>query len=111
MPQKQKKDPNPAPRLTAELRHLRRACRELVAAHGRKAEGRIALLTDAVKAAVSRPDSKGAGAGLKPSLSRDMKHMLEQIRDFELKPEKGKRKDLRRLEALVEDLLARTDRW
>jgi conjugal transfer/entry exclusion protein len=42
---------------------------------------------------------------------KDVKSMLEAIRQLEVKPVKGRRKDLKKIDALIGQLEGYTDKW
>jgi hypothetical protein len=95
----------PLPTVAEELAFLRKTFRELVSAYGATIEGEITHLHTVVTADV---ESKKK---LPASRLDDLRDMLMHLRSLEVKPAKGRRRDLKKVETLVEDLRAITDRW
>ncbi len=106
---------SPSQPLVAELRQLRLAFREVLTAYGNRMEGQISqIIQDLNELAQVRPGEEEKGNG--PSkmgrrISKDMEEMLILVRELKLKPEKGRRKDIRRVEDLICHLLMKTDQW
>jgi len=46
-----------------------------------------------------------------PAKMRDLRDMLTLLRKFSIKPEKGRRKDLKKIDALVGDLTMLIEQW
>jgi arginyl-tRNA synthetase len=88
-----------------ELTFLRRNFRELIATYGANIEGDIARLQAAV--------SEAAASKRKLPASRvpELRDMLMMLRNFDVKPAKGRRRDLKKIENLVEDLQAIVEHW
>jgi len=78
-------------RLMLETRRLRTMFSEIAEHHAANMEGKIASVIDAIEAR-TLPDEKIDG-------------MLKALRGLTVKPEKGRRKDLSRIEKTVETLL------
>lgn len=95
----------PLPIVAEELAFLRKTFRELVAAYGSAIEGEITHLHTQV---VADAESKRK---LPASRLDDLRDMLMLLRSLEVKPAKGRRRDLKRLENLVDELRAIADRW
>ncbi|CAN5765225.1 hypothetical protein BH20VER1_BH20VER1_06860 [soil metagenome] len=87
----------PVTLLQTELRSLRRELRATLRAYSARLEISLAQTTAVVA------NSKSAD-----ELSRDELHKIRDltqiVRNRKLKPEKGRRKDLRKLDCLIEDL-------
>jgi len=83
--------------LQSELRSLRRELRTTLRAYSARLE--ISLAQTAALVAESKPADE---------LSRDELHRIRDLRsllrDRKLKPDKGRRKDLRKLDELIEEL-------
>lgn len=95
----------PLPVVAEELAFLRKLFRDLIAAYGAQVEGEIARIEALVKAdAESRKK-------LPATRMVDLRDMLMQLRSLEVKPAKGRRRDLKKVETLVAELAAITDRW
>ena len=101
------KPPSALPLQTAaeELTFLRKSFRDLVSAYAAQIEGEITQIQAAVAAdAASKKKLPG-------SRTSDLRDVLMLLRSLEIKPAKGRRRDLKRVETLVEDLRAIVDRW
>lgn len=88
-----------------ELAFLRKTFKELVAAYSTQVEADIAALQIAVNA---EGESKKKVPG---SRLIDLRDMLMLLRNFDVKPTKGKRRDLKKVETLVEELQQIVERW
>jgi hypothetical protein len=88
-----------------ELAFLRKTFRDLVGTYSAQIEGEIAQLHATVQA---DGDSKKK---LPPGRASDLRDMLMLLRSLEVKPTKGRRRDLKKIETLVEDLRSISDRW
>jgi hypothetical protein len=88
-----------------ELAFLRKAFKELIAAYTANIEGDIARLQSAL--------SEGATAKKRFPESRvaELRDMLMLLRNFDVKPAKGRRRDLKKVESLVEELQAIAEHW
>lgn len=88
-----------------ELAFLRKTFRELVGTYASQLEAEITQLHASVVAeAASRKKLPG-------SRTSDLRDILMLLRSLEVKPAKGRRRDLKKIETLVEDLRAIVDRW
>ncbi|HEV2840077.1 MAG TPA: hypothetical protein VGW39_02030 [Chthoniobacterales bacterium] len=91
------KETSPARLLESELEKLRNDLRATVRAYAARLE-------------IGLAESRAALESSKPAeeLSRDRLHELRElmilVRKRKLKPEKGRRKDLRKIDSLIEDL-------
>ncbi|MEP6686285.1 MAG: hypothetical protein ABJB22_05860 [Verrucomicrobiota bacterium] len=91
------RETSPAKLLELELEKLRRDLRATLRAY-------------AVRLEIGLADSRAALESSKPAeeLSRERLHQLRDptilVRKRKLKPEKGRRKDLRKIDSLIEDL-------
>ena len=90
-------DTSPVKVLESELEKLRRDLRATVRAYAARLE-------------IDLAESRAALGGFKPAeeLSRERLHQVRDlmihVRKRKLKPEKGRRKDLRKIDSLIEDL-------
>ena len=80
------------------------------------AAGAASGRTKAVAANGSGPDgARPAASAARPVSSNseipDLRDMLILLRTLEVKPEAGRRKDLKKIESLVEDLRLLSERW
>jgi hypothetical protein len=107
-----KDEPKPKPAsalplqtVAEELAFLRKTFRDLVGTYAAQLEGEITQLHAAVVAdAASKKRLPG-------SRTSDVRDMLMMLRSLEVKPAKGRRRDLKKVEAVVEELRAIVDRW
>ena len=94
---KRRPETSPATMLAEELASLRRDLRATVRAYAARLE------IDLAESMAAIASSKGA-----QTLSRDQVHEIRDLtimlRKRKLKPEKGRRKDLRKIDSLIHDL-------
>lgn len=83
--------------LQVELRRIRSLVKEIAAAYIPRLESRAEEVSGRLKEATA------ADAG-------ELKQMLLKIRRLSVKPQKGRRKDLKKMEALLEELSEDADR-
>ncbi len=95
----------PLPVLAEELAFLRKTFRDLLAAYGTAVEGEITHLQTLVNAEAASKKK------LPASRTHDLRDMLMLLRSLEVKPAKGRRRDLKRLENSVAELREIADRW
>jgi hypothetical protein len=88
-----------------ELSFLRKTMRDLVGAYSDQVEAEIAALSTGVKA-----DAEGKKV-VPASRAHDLRDMLSLLRSLEVKPAKGRRRDLKKIEVLVEELQRILERW
>ena len=87
----------PLPTVAEELAFLRKTFRDLVTAYGAAVEGELTRLHALVSA---EAESKKK---LPASRLADLRDMLMLLRSLEVKPAKGRRRDLKKVENTVED--------
>ena len=95
----------PLATVAEELAFLRKTLRDLVAAYGAAVEGEIARLHTLVSAEAASKKK------LPASRAPDLRDMLMLLRSLDVKPAKGRRRDLKKLENTVAELRAIADRW
>lgn len=95
----------PLPTVAEELAFLRKTFRDLVAAYSTEVEGEIARVQGLVSA------ESGSKKKLPASRMNDLRDMLMLLRSLEVKPTKGRRRDLKKLEIVVRELTEIADRW
>ena len=95
----------PLPTVAEELAFLRKTFRDLVGAYSTAVEGEITHLHTLVCA---EAESKRK---LPASRTADLRDMLMLLRSLEVKPAKGRRRDLKKVENTVEELRAIAARW
>jgi hypothetical protein len=95
----------PLKTVAEELAFLRKSFRDLVTAYSSQIEAEITQLHSTVN---TQAESKRK---LPASRVHDLRDMLMLLRSLEIKPTKGKRRDLKKVENLVEELRLIADRW
>ena len=103
---------SPAKSAVEELRALGKIFDAVVTAYA----DRIRREISETAAAVERLERTGEGAPRKnprldPSQLRDLRDMLTLLRTVEVRPEKGRRKDLKKIDTLVGDLRLLIENW
>ena len=88
-----------------ELGFLQKTFRELVGTYSAHLEEEITRLHELVSAPIESKQK------LPANRLADLRDMLMLLRSLEVKPAKGKRRDLKKIENLVEDLRLITGRW
>lgn len=88
-----------------ELAFLRKSFKELMTAYGANVEGGIARLQVAIR------EEAASKKKLPASRLPELRDMLMLLRNFDIKPAKGRRRDLKKVENIVEDLLRVVERW
>ena len=88
-----------------ELAFLRKSFKELIQSYATQVEGEIAQLQMTLSAEMTSRKKFPAGRVL------DLRDMLMLLRNFDVKPAKGRRRDLKKIEALVEELQTIVQRW
>jgi hypothetical protein len=90
--------------LEIELRHLRTLLREVAANYISALEADIEQVVEALGAADQRP--------MKDSQIRraEFRNMLDRIRALRVKPQKGRRRDMKRMDKLIGELAEWADR-
>lgn len=87
-----------------ELETLRSDFRASLESYATRIEGEITAIRLAV-------EKEGGGVSPTNAKMRDLRDMLTLLRKFQIKPEKGRRKDLKKLDALVGDLTLLIETW
>jgi hypothetical protein len=86
-----------------ELTFLRKMLRELLSAYSLRVDAEIVQVLEMVTA----EDKKK----LTSSRARDARDMLVVLRNLGLKPEKGRRRDFKKIDSALEELRYIADRW
>jgi len=94
----------PISALTAELKNLREVFHGALESYVQRVETEIAALCEAVEAEGMRKKPLGSRA-------RDMRDMLTVLRSASIKPGKGRRKDLKKIDSILGDLAVLTEHW
>jgi len=95
---------SPMKSVAEELDFLRKLFRECLAAYGSRVETDLNQIREAVLEQAKNPK-------LPPSKIRELWDMLTLCRTLELKPEKGRRKDLKKIYSLIGELLLMVKNW
>lgn len=95
---------SPAKALLEELESFRGLCHGTLDSIGARLDEQV----DAIK---SRVDALGAGEEVPSGKNRDIRDMLTLLRNAGVKPEKGRRKDLKKLDSIAEDLSMMSENW
>ena len=94
----------PAGMAVAEIDRIRNCFREAVAAYSAKVDADLASIQNTLSAHAG--DEK-----LGSSKTRDIRDMLTLLRNMQFKPEKGRRKDIKKIDSLVGDLQMLVENW
>lgn len=70
-----------------------------------------ARLDDEISCVRTRVEALGAAEKLPAGKLRDLRDMMTLLRHVEIKPEKGRRKDLKKLDSVVGDLSLLVENW
>jgi len=95
---------SPAKALLEELELFREVCHGTLDSVASRLDGQI----DAIK---GRVEALGSGEDVPSSKNRDIRDMLTLLRNSGIKPEKGRRKDLKKLDSISEDLTMMVENW
>lgn len=98
------KDSLPLKPVLDELGFLRRTFREVVAQYAAAIEAEIVQISTLVK-------TEGEAKRVPAQRTKDMRDLLMLIRSLDVKPAKGRRRDLKRIESLVEEMRTIVERW
>jgi hypothetical protein len=71
----------------------------------------VSRLQREIRSVAGRIKRAQEGGELTRRQIRDLKEMLQQIGDLHLKPEKGRRKDLKKIDALIGTLDVLVENW
>jgi hypothetical protein len=98
--------PNASPMKSAgeELDYLRKTFREIIASYSARIEGEIEQIREAVT--TEEKKKKISTAHL-----RDARDIITLIRTLDLKAEKGRRRDLKKIDLLIEELRRFVENW
>jgi hypothetical protein len=88
-----------------ELAFLRKSFKELISAYAAQIEAEIAQIQIVI---ATETESKKK---FPASRVADLRDMLMLLRNFDIKPARGRRRDLKKVENLMRDLKDIVDRW
>jgi len=92
--------------LDTEIHHLRSLFQETLEAFAIAQEGEIAQLVQPIQEAV-----KERGVKITRRRQQLLQEMIDRIRDLQVRPQKGRRKDLKKIESLVRQLVELAEKW
>lgn len=95
---------SPAKALLEELEIFRGICHGTLDSIGTRLDEQI----DAIKL---RVEALGPGEDVPSGKNRDIRDMLTLLRNAGVKPDKGRRKDLKKLDSVSEDLTMMVENW
>jgi hypothetical protein len=95
---------SPMKSLAEELDFVRKSFRESIDVYSTRVETQLTLIRDAVL-------HQAKSSKLPPAHLRDLRDMITLCRTLDLKPEKGRRKDLKKIDTLVEELELLVQNW
>jgi hypothetical protein len=93
---------SPSKAVASELQDLRAELRESASSYAARLDAEI----ERVRQAVETAGGNSSGAKI-----RDLRDMLTLLRNRQLKPDKGRRKDLKKIESVVNDLTMLIENW
>jgi hypothetical protein len=95
---------SPMKSLAEELEFVRKAYRESIQVYSRRVETQLTALRDIVLQQTKNPNPP-------PAQLRDLRDMITLCRTLDLKPEKGRRKDLKKIDTLLDELQVLVQNW
>jgi hypothetical protein len=95
---------SPMKSLAEELEFVRKSFRESIQTYSTRVEAQLTQIRDTVLAQTKIPQ-------LPPAQIRDLRDMITLCRTLDLKPEKGRRKDLKKIDSLLEELHLMIQGW
>lgn len=97
-------DASPLKSAREELDYLRKAFRDLVSGYSARVEGEIARVREAI--ADEEKKKKHSSSRL-----RDARDIITLVRTLDVKTEKGRRRDLKKIDLLLEELNRFVENW
>jgi len=98
------KDTLPIKPVLEELAFLRRTFREVLSHYSASIEGEIAHIANLVT-------NEGEEKKTVKERAHELRDILMLLRSLDVKPDKGRRRDLKKIETLLEDLRTIVERW
>jgi hypothetical protein len=93
---------SPSKAVVSELQDLRAELREAASSYAARLDAEI----ERVRAAVEASADKAAGAKV-----RDLRDMLTLLRHRQIRADKGRRKELKKIESVIGDLAMLIENW
>ena len=97
-------DVSPAKSFSEEVEILRKSFRACLDVYATRVEAELSHIKEAALA-------KTQSAQLSQNTIRDLRDMITLCRTLDIKPEKGRRKDLKKIDSLVDELTLMVDNW
>lgn len=97
--------PSPVKSVLEELEFLRKTTREIIKNYSDRMEAEILQIREVVAGLGDDPDA------LSSTQIHELRDMLTVMRTLQVKSEKGRRKDLKKLDSAIEDLRSLIDGW
>ena len=97
-------DVSPAKSFAEEVEILRKSFRACLDVYASRVENELNHIKEAAI-------SKSQAAQLSQNTIRDLRDMITLCRTLDIKPEKGRRKDLKKIDSLIEELTLMVDNW
>jgi hypothetical protein len=95
---------SPMKSVAEELDFLRKSFRKSVNVYAKRIESQLTLIRERILKQTKDPKTSGTQI-------RDLRDILTLCRTLDLKPGKGRRKDLKKVEAVVEEIHAMIQKW
>jgi hypothetical protein len=95
---------SPMKSLAEELEFVRKSFRESLQVYSTRVEAQLTEIKLAVLEQTKKPT-------IAPAQMRDLRDMITLCRTMDLKPEKGRRKDFKKIDTLMQDLQAMIQNW
>jgi hypothetical protein len=95
---------SPMKSVAEELDFLRKSFRECLNVYAKRIEAQLMQVRENVLEQTKNPK-------LPPAQIRDLRDMITLCRTLDIKPEKGRRKDLKKVETAVEELHVMIQNW
>ncbi len=93
-------------RLEVEINHLRQLFRDTLQEYGITIESQITGLAESIREAVEENRRT-----MSPQQQKVLQEMVTVIRKLQVRPEKGRRKDLKRIEETIAHLTTLAEKW
>ena len=95
---------SPMKSLAQELDFLRKAFRQSLKVYAERIEAQLAQLRERILEQTKNPKTSASHIS-------DLRDMITLCRTLDVKPEKGRRKDLKKIETAVEEIHAMMKNW
>ena len=96
-------DVSPAKSFAEEVEILRKSFRACLDVYATRVEAELGHIKEVTLAKTS--------AQLSQNTIRDLRDMITLCRTLDIKPEKGRRKDLKKIDSLIDELHLMVDNW